>query len=161
MMQAVPTLPYPRGAAPNATLQLRVPAVRQALEPARLAVLRFLEPWALDARSLFNVELVLEETLINVSLHAFDDPGSHAVTLQVRVEPDTVLLQFEDAGRAFNPLLTAEPVRPASIADAQVGGLGLMLVRKLSRAVEYQRLEGRNRLTISVARGRTGEHTET
>lgn len=152
-MESTPgATPCAPAAAPHAVLALRVPAERQALEPARLAVLHFLEPWALDARALFKVELVLEETLLNASLHAFDGPGPHAVALRVQVQPDAVLLEFEDEGRAFDPLQAAEPARPASIADAQPGGLGLMLVRRLARSVDYRRLDGRNLLRITVAR---------
>lgn len=143
----------PPAPAPDAVLQLRVPAERQALEPTRLAVLHFLEPWALGARALFNVELVLEETLLNASLHAFDGPGPHAVALRMRVQPDAVVMEFEDDGRAFDPLQAAAPARPASIAEARPGGLGLVLVRKLARTVDYQRLAGHNLLTITVARG--------
>jgi len=152
METALPAAPCPSATAPGGVLRLRVPAERHALEPTRLAVVQFLERWTLDARALFNVELVLEETLLNASLHAFDGPGPHAVALQVRVQPDAVLLQFEDEGRAFNPLQAAEPVRRASIAEAQPGGLGLMLVRKLARAVEYRRVDGHNQLTVAVAR---------
>jgi serine/threonine-protein kinase RsbW len=150
---ALPTLPCPPAAAPDAVLQLQLSAERHALEPTRQAVLHFLGPWALGARALFNVELVLEETVLNACLHAFDGPGPHAVALQVRVQPDAVQLQFEDEGRAFDPLQAAEPVRPASLADARAGGLGLMLVRRLARTVEYRRQDGRNRLTVTVARG--------
>jgi anti-sigma regulatory factor (Ser/Thr protein kinase) len=153
METTLTTTPRVRGSAPDAVLRLHVPAERHALEPARLAVLHFLEPWALDARALFNIELVLEETLLNASLHAFDGPGPHNVDLRVQVQPDAVVLQFEDEGRPFDPLQAAEPRRPASLADAQPGGLGLMLVRRLARAVEYRRIDGRNLLTITVARG--------
>lgn len=153
METALSDTPRAPASAPDAVLQLCVPAERGALEPARLAVLRFLQPWALGARALFNVELVLEETLVNASLHAFDGPGPHAVALRVQVQPDAVLLRFEDGGRAFDPLQAARRAPPASIADAQPGGLGLMLVRRLARSVEYRRLDGRNVLTIAVARG--------
>jgi anti-sigma regulatory factor (Ser/Thr protein kinase) len=146
-------LPAPLPEAPAGTLDLALTADRQALEPARQAVLHFLQPWALDARAVFNVELVLEETLLNASLHAFDGPGPHALALRVQVQPTDVLLCFEDAGRAFDPLQAAAPRAPASIAEAPVGGLGLMLVRKVARSVEYRRLGGRNQLAITVARG--------
>ena len=155
MVTVPPAASVPPAPAPRAVLKLRVPAERHALEPTRLAVLHFLEPWALGARTLFNVELALEETLLNAGLHAFDGPGPHAVALQVQVQPDAVQLQFEDEGRAFDPLQAAEPVRPASIADAKPGGLGLMLVRKLARSIDYRRLDGRNLLTITVERDRS------
>jgi len=47
-------------------LVLGLTSERQALEPARLAVHAFLQPHALSEATVFDVELVLEEALMNV-----------------------------------------------------------------------------------------------
>jgi len=133
-------------------LSLSVPGHRQALEPARQAVIEFLAAFDLSPRTLFNVELVLEETLLNAMLHAFGDGAVHVIVLQVRLTADDVELTFEDDGLAFNPTQAAVAARPASIERARPGGLGLMLVRKLARSVAYERRDGLNSLLIRVAR---------
>jgi serine/threonine-protein kinase RsbW len=125
---------------------------RSALEPARQAVLKFLLPHALGRHALFNVELILEETLTNVIRHAFTDDAAHPIDLSVEVETGEIVMRFEDHGIAFNPLDARPTPLPTSIDDAAPGGLGLMLVRKHANSIAYERRDGHNCLTIRVAR---------
>ncbi|WP_310389473.1 ATP-binding protein, partial [Roseateles sp.] len=97
-----------------------------------------------------KLELVLEESLMNISLHAFNDAGPHQIGLQVWHDGQAIHLRFEDDGRAFDPRQAEAPVLPTSIAEAAPGGLGLLLVRKQARAVDYARVDGRNQLTITL-----------
>lgn len=133
-------------------LQLTLTNDRAGFDETRLAVLKLLAPHAPSPQLLFNVELILEETLMNVIWHAFPDQAEHPITLSVRVEPEDVVMHFEDDGIAFDPLLAPAPNLPTSIDEAVPGGLGLMLVRKFARSVAYERNNGRNCLTVSVAR---------
>ncbi|WP_341676913.1 ATP-binding protein [Niveibacterium sp. SC-1] len=135
-----------------APLQLALSNTLDVLEPTRLAVNAYLAPYELGEGALYKVELVLEETLVNAIRHAFTDGAVHCIDLTVTVDADTVALRFEDDGIAFDPRLATEPVRPASIADASPGGLGLMLVRRAAKFIDHARSEGRNRLTIGIAR---------
>ncbi|MCV2359729.1 MULTISPECIES: ATP-binding protein [Roseateles] len=133
-------------------LSLSLPNKLESLETARSALLAYLAPQALNAKVLFNLELVLEESLMNASLHAFKDAGLHLIEFSAWCDDEAVYLRFEDEGLAFDPTQAAEPVLPQSIAEAAPGGLGLMLVRKRALSVSYSRTEGRNRLTIALAR---------
>jgi anti-sigma regulatory factor (Ser/Thr protein kinase) len=58
----------------------------------------------------------------------------------------------EDAGRPFDPGAAELPARPASLADAMPGGLGLRLLRHHCRDLSYRRTDGRNRLTLRFLR---------
>lgn len=141
----------------DAPLRLQLANDLGALEPARLAVLEFLLPHAPSARALYAVELVLEEVLSNQVKYAFSRGDGRSpdaaplIALSAWTETGSVMLQFEDNGAAFDPLQAASPLPPASIDVAPVGGLGVMLVRKFASSMTYQRLEGRNCLTIGVA----------
>lgn len=133
-------------------LVLTLASERRALEDARLAVNQFITVHALPPKALFHLELILEETLMNIVWHAFSDGAPHAIEVMVSITPDDVALRFDDAGAPFDPLQAEPPSRPATLNDAKVGGLGLMLVRELARSVAYERRDGRNLLDISVAR---------
>jgi serine/threonine-protein kinase RsbW len=133
-------------------LRLRLANRLEALEPARQAVEAFLAPAGLSPKVVYKLELVLEETFMNLLWHAFKDDAEHTIELAVRLQPGEVVLDFEDDGIAFDPTQALEPVQPASISDAPTGGRGLMLVRRAARRVEYERGDGINRLRVAVAR---------
>jgi anti-sigma regulatory factor (Ser/Thr protein kinase) len=103
-------------------------------------------------RPRFQAELVFEELVSNVIRYGYDDQELHMVQVDVRVDPKNLVLVVSDDGRPFNPLERADPALPDDIADAAIGGLGIMLVRKAARSVAYERTGGRNRLTVTIAR---------
>lgn len=123
-----------------------------ALEPARQAMLAFLAPARLHPQVVFKLELVLEEVFMNLLWHAFKDAAEHTLKLTVQLQPDEVALSFEDDGVAFDPTEAIEPMVPASLLDAPVGGRGLMLLRSTARSISHERRDGRNRLRVAVAR---------
>ena len=133
-------------------LQLTLTNDRAAFETARQAVLGLLGPLQMDPAVLYGVELILEETLMNVIWHAYTDDGEHLIELGVKVDAQDVVMHFADDGRHFDPLQAVQAPPPSSIGDAVPGGLGLKLVKEYARSVTYDRNGGRNELTIRVAR---------
>ena len=102
----------------DVSLHLSIPNHKDSMEPARQAVLDFLSGLALGPETTFNIELILEETLMNAILHAFEDQGPHRVELTVQIRPADVVLQFEDDGVSFDPLQVDDPVPPTYIDSA-------------------------------------------
>ena len=122
-----------------------------ALEPARLAMAAYLAPAELSPNVVFKLELVLEETFMNLLWHAFKDGAEHVVELTVQPAADEVVLGFVDDGVPFDPTVAADPPRPASMAEAPLGGRGLALVRRAAKRIEYRRSGAHNHLHIAVA----------
>jgi serine/threonine-protein kinase RsbW len=108
----------------------------------------------LDARQLadgvrYNVELAFEEITANIVRH-----GSPTGEVKVRVEftEDEIVLTFEDDGVPFDPREQPTPHSATSLEDAPIGGLGLVLVRKISTRMDYERTaDERNHLTLAIA----------
>ena len=141
-------------AVPSDALRLVVANELSALASASEAACRYLEGRSVSAKALYAVDLVIEEALMNVILHAFDGDGPHGIDLSVWVEPDHVIVQVCDDGKEFD-LASREPRRPpSSIAEAVPGGLGLHLMQRLGQSVSHRRAAGRNYLTVAVARNR-------
>jgi serine/threonine-protein kinase RsbW/sigma-B regulation protein RsbU (phosphoserine phosphatase) len=92
--------------------------------------------------------LALEEIVINVIRYAYPDNGQHEISLRLNLENTCVSMSVEDDGVEFNPLNAPEPDLTSPIHERRVGGLGILLVRKLMDSVEYQRAGGRNHLTM-------------
>lgn len=57
-----------------------------------------------------------------------------------------------DQGWPFNPLEQPDPVPATSLAEAKVGGLGIMLVRKAASSLAYERANGRNLVQVVIPR---------
>jgi serine/threonine-protein kinase RsbW len=113
-----------------------------------------LDAQELGAAPRYNVELVFEEIVANIVSHGAV-PGQE---LQVRVTLHSldamIVLTFEDNGIPFDPCQRTEVPAPAkSLEEAQLGGLGLMLVRRAARSLSYERTAGGcNRLTVTLQR---------
>ena len=82
---------------------------------------------------------------------------SGAVEFAVCVERgfDRLRLRFSDDGKAYNPLSHIDPDTHAAIEDRPVGGLGLVVVKRLADRVTYLRDSGRNVLTVIKKFSRT------
>jgi len=93
-------------------------------------------------------ELALDEIVTNIISYAYTDDATHLIRVDVGVVDGTMTAVVEDDGVPFNPLLRAAPDTTAGIEDRTIGGLGIHLVRELMDDVRYERVSGRNRLTI-------------
>jgi len=132
----------------NASFAITLPKGEAAVEHARLALLDYLEPFALDDRVINRIEVVLEELVSNVVRHA-----AEADTLSVAAERagDAVTIAVEDNGKPFNPFAMSEHATFNTLDDAQLGGLGIPLIKRLSRSARYERVGDSNRVTLEIA----------
>ena len=121
------------------------------IERARLALLEFLAPAKLSDRTVYRLELILEEVLGNIIRHAFTGLSPTTIALVATVVARDVVLTFEDCGKPFDPVDAPEPDRPASTGATKVGGWGISLVRRFADRMHYQRRDGRNLLEIRIA----------
>lgn len=96
------------------------------------------------------LQLCGEEVFANIAMH-----GTHAGPVQVDITLDgeaaALRLVFEDDAPAFDPTQIGDPKPAGSIEETQVGGRGLLLVRRFSAAQRYSLAGGRNRLELRFA----------
>jgi anti-sigma regulatory factor (Ser/Thr protein kinase) len=136
-----------------ARLQLRVPAEPPAAFAEASGRLRgHLEAHGVAGRALYAADLAFEELGTNILMHALAGRPAAAFDVRVTVEPDRVRLVFEDDGPAFDPSASRPPERPASLAEARIGGLGLGMVRDAGGRLEYARTGRKNRLEVTILR---------
>jgi serine/threonine-protein kinase RsbW len=112
---------------------------------------------ALDAshiagRARFQTELVFEEVVTNVIRHGRAEERPLTIEVSLDVADHEVVLTFEDAGQPFDPLQRPAPTLPASLEEAPLGGLGILMVRKAASRIAYERTaDEKNRLTVAIA----------
>src|SRR5262249_34922652 len=60
----------------------------------------------------------------------------------------TLVARVEDNGRQFDPTRAPPPAPAASLEEAKVGEVGIHLMRSFANGMDYERRDGRNRLTL-------------
>lgn len=104
-----------------------------------------------SSKTLFELNLILEEVLANVIAYAYEDNQPHEIMVQADLRDDELVIEVEDDGRSFNPLQIPPPDLERPLAQRKIGGLGLHLVRELTSRVEYHRKDGKNRFVMRQA----------
>ncbi len=139
---------------PTAPPSLLIPMTADigGLEIARLQARQFLENNAVDEHALAAVELVLEEAITNVLRYGYEDTALHSIDIDLQIDPEEVQVQIVDDAKPFDPLEVGGQVLPDSLDDAQVGGLGLLMIRNTASRLSYERRDGHNRFTLAIAR---------
>ncbi len=100
------------------------------------------------SRTLFELKVVLEEIVANVISYAYEDTQSHEIVIQAECKNGELVLDVEDDGRPFNPLLVRAPDLESPLQQRKVGGLGLHLVREFTQSIAYARRDGKNHLVL-------------
>ena len=110
---------------------------------------RRVEALALGPAGANAVRLCLEEAVLNIIVHNYP-PADPAVVIRAWLgrSDGRLTIRIEDCCAPFDPLAVQAPVRPGSLADAPIGGLGIPLMRRFASAMEYRREDGANRLVL-------------
>jgi serine/threonine-protein kinase RsbW len=120
----------------------------------------WIDDWArlhqLSDRTVERLHVCSTEAVTNVIMHAFADRDAHQIALTLEKRGGAVVLEMQDDGDAFDPLQRPLPERPADLASAQIGGLGILMMRRFSDEMHYRRVDARNVLTL-VLRPSAGE----
>ncbi len=103
---------------------------------------------AVPAALVQKMHVALEEAVMNVAMHAYGPGGDGEITIRLLPQGNAVALMIEDSGPAFDPTTAAERAAPKSLAEARPGGLGLKLLRHFCPDIGYERVDGRNCLTL-------------
>lgn len=91
-----------------------------------------------------QVKLIVEEIFVNIINYS----KTEFITVNVEYDEQTLTLEFIDNGIEFNPLLKEDPEVPATIDDAQIGGLGIFLAKELADDLQYHYTNGKNHMKI-------------
>ena len=132
-----------------------MPNKRSAIFPAEISclgeVIRFVDGWSeeirLANRRCYSLRLIVDELVSNICRHGSVPEGA-TVTLTLFQTDETIVLEIRDSGVPFNPLEHTEPDISSPLEERSIGGLGLLLVRRLSQKMFYRREDNQNVQTI-------------
>ena len=97
-----------------------------------------------------QISIAVEELFVNVAHYAYS-PGTGDITIGVEIfdDPGMIEITFTDTGIPYDPLSKDDPDVTLSAEDRKIGGLGIYMVKKSMDLMEYERIDGKNIVTIS------------
>jgi anti-sigma regulatory factor (Ser/Thr protein kinase) len=102
----------------------------------------------------FAVQLCLEEAVANIIMYGTARGDRLEIAVELERNGGTLVARIEDNGRQFDPTRAPPPAVATSLEQAKVGDLGIHLMRSFASGMDYERRDGRNRLTLRFAESR-------
>lgn len=120
------------------------------LKRINAALLEFLSEEGVPPAVVNRVRLVVEELVVNIITHAFEDSAAHTIVLTLRTEPGRVHVATEDDGKAFDPRDAPPPPLGRPLEEQGNGGYGIHIVKHMTKALDYERVGHKNRVRAVV-----------
>ncbi len=96
-----------------------------------------------------QIDVVVEEVFVNVASYAYaPGTGDAAVAVELSNAPAGVTITVSDSGRPYNPLARQDPDITLPIEQREIGGLGVLMTKKLMDEVAYEYRDSQNILTL-------------
>ena len=129
--------------------ELRIKNQISELEKVAQFIEEIGEELGLSMELQMNLNLVMEEMVTNVIFYAY--PQGEVADIELLAKSDGKELTFvlSDQGKEFDPTAKEDADLDVNPADRELGGMGIFIVKNIMNKVTYQRLEGKNLLTMT------------
>ena len=103
----------------------------------------------LSMEMIMNLNLVMEEMVVNVIDYAYPEGKEADIELLAKSDGMELTFVLSDQGREFDPTAKEDSDMSENPAERQLGGMGIFIVKNIMNKVTYQRLDGKNLLTMT------------
>ena len=95
-----------------------------------------------------RLRLAVEEAVVNVIDYAYPAGQTGEVEVCIMSDGKNLKTVIKDSGVAFDPTEKEKADTSLSVEERQIGGLGILLVRELMDSINYERMDGKNVLSL-------------
>ena len=95
------------------------------------------------------LHIILDEICSNIVKHS--GASGFVIDIELLADPVGVRLTFTDDGAPYDPLTHEDPDTSIPMAERAIGGLGIMMVKKMADSISYERVQNRNSLKVEKA----------
>jgi sigma-B regulation protein RsbU (phosphoserine phosphatase) len=106
------------------------------------------EEVGMDMAVAIQMNLAMEEAVVNVMSYAYPADTVGDVTIEAVTIADQLQFTITDSGTPFDPTAKEDVDTTLSAEERPIGGLGIHLVRQLMDSITYERIDGKNVLTL-------------
>lgn len=103
---------------------------------------------SLDSETTMNLNLALEEVVSNVILYAYPQKMGENIIIKASSDDNILVFTITDKGDEFDPTKVEDADITLAAEEREIGGLGIFIVKNIMNEVTYQRLDGKNILTL-------------
>ena len=100
-------------------------------------------------KSLFQLQVALDEMVSNVIKYAWPEGGTHDIEIHIAPRDDRVEVEIIDDGRMYDPRDAPRRDKPLPGQKPQPGGVGVQMTRQLVDRIDYARIGNRNHTTLT------------
>lgn len=130
-------------------MEIRLPARLENLGELVRFVSESAGDCGFDPGRILQIELAAEESLMNIFSHAYPDETSGNVVVSCRAEGQKEFwVTFTDWGIPFDMRTYRSKDLLKTVEERDIGGVGIVLIRKMADEIEYRRETDQNILTL-------------
>ena len=129
--------------------ELRIKNQISELEKVAQFIEEIGEELGLSMELQMNLNLVMEEMVTNVIFYAYPEGDVEDIELLAKSDGKELTFVLSDQGKEFDPTAKEDTDLDVNPADRELGGMGIFIVKNIMNKVTYQRLEGKNLLTMT------------
>jgi serine/threonine-protein kinase RsbW len=131
------------------------PAQLRAFEQIKSLIEEFGEAAGLGREDRHKLTLIVEELFTNTVTHGHHGDSDAPVQVTLEVTDAGVELIYEDSAPQYEPVAASRRTNiESTINERRVGGLGVFLTISLTNGAVYRFVEGRNRISLTLAPSR-------
>ncbi len=106
------------------------------------------ETLGFDMSTTMSMNLAIEEAVVNVMDYAYPSDTKGIINIEAKANEQRLKVVISDSGVPFDPTTKAEVDTTLSVEERPIGGLGIHLVRQIMDSINYERVDGKNVLTL-------------
>lgn len=133
--------------------RLTVPGVLEEVARVCAFVVEAAEAAGLDERAVYHCQMAVDEWCTNVIEHGYTQTPTvnraGRIEIDLRIETGKLLIIVTDDSPRFDPTQISSPRTDQSVDEREPGGLGWFLIKKIMDDVQYDYVDGYNRLQMT------------
>lgn len=133
------------------TLKFTIANNLTELDSLILSIKRFLETSHYPSEVIYKVNLILEEMITNIIKYGYDDYcPCHKIDVKILLQPRDIFITIKDDGKKFDPACHPKINIHLPPEKMKIGGLGIHIVRNITKRISYKRLKNKNIQKINL-----------
>jgi anti-sigma regulatory factor (Ser/Thr protein kinase) len=114
--------------------------------------------WDVSDKSLFQLNLVLEELISNTMFYGFDGNKNGIIEVDLSFDGQHIHVSIHDDALPFDPTAAVHDSTETELDERKIGGLGIMLTQQISEDMQYEYHENKNKLRFKINTQPNVEH---